>query len=225
MLQGLIPTIVNAISIVIGSTIGIFVKKGLPDRIREILFYGAGLTTLAIGFSMTMKVNNFLIVLASMVIGGAIGELLNIEGWFKKLGDSLQEGDFSTGFVTASLLFLVGPMTIVGSITSGLTGDGSLIYLKSMLDGISSFILASLYGLGVTMAAVSVLVVQGALVLLSAQFQFLTQPMYLNDLVAVGGVMVIGISLKILAIKDTRVGNFLPALVIEPLLVWVVSLF
>ena len=225
MLQGLIPTIVNAISIVIGSTIGIFVKKGLPDRIREILFYGAGLTTLAIGFSMTMKVNNFLIVLASMVIGGAIGELLNIEGWFKKLGDSMQEGDFSTGFVTASLLFLVGPMTIVGSITSGLTGDGSLIYLKSMLDGISSFILASLYGLGVTTAAVSVLVVQGALVLLSAQFQFLTQPMYLNDLVAVGGVMVIGISLKILEIKDTRVGNFLPALVIEPLLVWVVSLF
>ena len=225
MLQGLIPTIVNAISIVIGSSIGIFVKKGLPDRIREILFYGAGLTTLAIGFSMTMKVNNFLIVLASMVIGGAIGELLNIEGWFKKLGDSMQEGDFSTGFVTASLLFLVGPMTIVGSITSGLTGDGSLIYLKSMLDGISSFILASLYGLGVTMAAVSVLVVQGALVLLSAQFQFLTQPMYLNDLVAVGGVMVIGISLKILEIKDTRVGNFLPALVIEPLLVWVVSLF
>ena len=225
MLQGLIPTIVNAIAVVIGSTIGMFVKKGLPDRVREILFYGAGLTTLAIGFSMTLKVNNFLIVLTSMVVGGAIGEILNIEGWFKKLGDSMQEGDFSTGFVTASLLFLVGPMTIVGSITSGLTGDGSLIYLKSMLDGIASFILASLYGLGVTMAAVSVLLVQGALVLLSAQFQFLTQPMYLNDLVAVGGVMVIGIALKILEIKDTRVGNFLPALLIEPLLVWVVSLF
>ena len=191
MIEGLIPTIVNAIAVVIGSTLGIFVKKGLPDRVREILFYGAGLTTLAIGFSMTLKANNFLIVLTSMVVGGAIGEILNIEGWFKKLGDSMQEGDYSTGFVTASLLFLVGPMTIVGSITSGLTGDGSLIYLKSMLDGIASFILASLYGLGVTMAAVSVLVVQGALVLLSAQFQFLTQPMYLNDLVAVGGVMAV----------------------------------
>jgi len=225
MLAGLLTAVVNATTIIIGSLMGIILKKGLPDNVREILFYGAGLTTLGIGFSMVMKVNNFLIVLISMVLGGAIGELADIEGWFQRIGDSMHEGDFSTGFVSASLLFLVGPMTIVGSITAGLTGDGSIIYLKSVLDGIASFILASMYGLGVTMAALSVLIIQGGIVLLSSQLQFLTKPMYLNDLIAVGGVMVVGIALKILGIKDTRVGNFLPALVIEPLLVFIVSLF
>ena len=225
VITGLIATAVNATAVVIGSLTGFFLKKGLPDNIKEILFFGAGLTTLGIGMSMVMKVNNFLIVLASMAIGGVIGELLNIEGFLKKLGDNMQEGDFSTGFMMSSLLFLVGPMTIVGSINAGLTGDASLIYLKSLLDGISSFILGSMYGLGVTVSALSVLIVQGSIVLLSSYLGFLTQPMYLNDLVAVGGVMILGIGLKVLDIKDTRVGNFLPALVVEPLLVFIISLF
>ncbi len=225
VITGLIATAVNAIAVVIGSLTGFFLKKGLPHNIKEILFFGAGLTTLGIGMSMVMKVNNFLIVLASMVIGGVIGELLDIEGFLKRLGDKMQEGDFSTGFMMSSVLFLVGPMTIVGSINAGLTGDASLIYLKSLLDGISSFILGSMYGLGVTVSAISVLIVQGSIVLLSSYLGFLTQPLYLNDLVAVGGVMILGIGLKVLGIKDTRVGNFLPALVVEPLLVFIVSLF
>jgi uncharacterized membrane protein YqgA involved in biofilm formation len=115
-------------------------------------------------------------------------------------------------------------MTIVGSITAGLTGDGSLIYMKSLMDGISSMVLASVYGIGVMASALSVLIVQGALVLGASSLSFLTSPAYLNDLVGVGGLMVIAIGLKILEIKDLKVGNFLPALIVEPIIVWLVSL-
>ena len=225
LIAGLIATLVNSISVIVGSLLGFFMKRGLPENIKEILFFAAGLTTLGIGMTMVMKVNNFLIVLASMAIGGAIGELLDIEGFLRRIGDTMKEGDFSTGFMMSSILFLVGPMTIVGSVNAGLTGDASLIYLKSLLDGISSFILGSIYGLGVTVSALSVLVVQGTLVLMSSYLKFLTQPMYLNDLIAVGGVMIVGIGLKILDIKDTRIGNFIPALAIEPLIVFIISLF
>jgi uncharacterized membrane protein YqgA involved in biofilm formation len=221
----MIPTIVNALAVVIGSLLGLLAKKGIPERLKIILFYAVGLTTLGIGINMTMSANNFLIVLGSMALGGLIGELLNIEGFLKRIGDNMKEGDFSTGFVMSSILFLVGPLTIIGSINAGLTNDGTLIYTKSLLDGISSTVLASIYGLGVMVSAVSVLVVQGSIVLLASQLSFLTDKMYLNDLVAVGGIMVLGIGLKILDIKDTKVGNFLPALFISPLLVWIVSLF
>ncbi|AEX85128.1 membrane protein [Marinitoga sp. 1135] len=221
----MIPTLVNAIAVVIGSLIGLFAKKNIPDRLKTILFYGVGLTTLGIGIKMTMEVNNFLIVLGSMAIGGLIGEILDIEGWLKRIGDSMHEGDFSTGFVMSSILFLVGPLTIIGSITAGLTGDGTLIYTKSLLDGISSMVLASIYGLGVMISAGSVLVVQGSIVLLASTLSFLTNEIYLNDLVAVGGLMVLGLGFKILEIKDARIGNFLPALIVSPILVWIVTLF
>ncbi|WP_206528077.1 DUF554 domain-containing protein [Marinitoga sp. 38H-ov] len=221
----MIPTIVNALAVVMGSLLGILAKKGIPDKLKNILFYAVGLTTLGIGINMSMSANNFLIVLSSMALGGLIGELLDIEGFLKKIGDNMQEGDFSTGFVMSSILFLVGPLTIIGSINAGLTNDGTLIYTKSLLDGISSTVLSSIYGLGVMVSAGSVLLVQGSIVLLASQLSFLTNEIYLNDLVAIGGIMVLGIGLKILEIKDTKVGNFLPALLLSPILVWIVSLF
>ncbi|MBO8139756.1 MAG: DUF554 domain-containing protein [Thermosipho sp. (in: Bacteria)] len=221
----ILTPLVNAVAVLFGSLVGIFLRKGLPENIRKILFNAVGLSTIGLSLTMVLKVDSFLIVLGSMAIGGVIGELLNIEGALKKIGDSIKEGDFSTGFVVSSLLFLIGPMTIVGSITAGLTGDGSIIYMKSLLDGISSIVLASLYGFGVMLSSISVLVVQGAIVILSSKLSFLTQGSYLNNLIAVGGLMVLGIGLKILEIKDTKVGNFLPALFISPLLVYVVSLF
>jgi len=220
----ILTPLVNAIAVLIGSLIGIFLRKGIPEKIRKILFYAVGLSTIGLSISMILKTDNFLIVLGSMAIGGVLGEILNIEGTLKKIGDSIKEGDFSTGFVVSSLLFLIGPMTIVGSITAGLTGDGSLIYMKSLLDGISSIVLASLYGLGVMLSSLSVLIVQGSIVILSSKLSFLTQGSYLNNLIAVGGLMVLGIGLKILEIKDTRVGNFLPALFVSPILVYIVSL-
>jgi len=223
--KNILTPVVNAIAVVIGSLIGMILKKGFPENIRKILFFAVGLSTIGMAINMIIKANNFLIVLGSMAIGGIIGELINIEGKLKKIGDSIKEGDFSTGFVASSILFLVGPLTIVGSITAGLTKDGSLIYMKSLLDGISSIVLSSIYGLGVMLSAISVLLVQGTIVLLSSKLSFLTNPLYLNDLVAVGGVMVLGIGLKILDIKDTKVGNFLPALFISPILSFLTSLF
>jgi len=224
-LKALLPAIVNSLAVVIGSLIGFFLRKGISERFRTILFYAVGLSTIGIGIQMIVGVNNFLIVLFSMVIGGVIGEWLSIEARLKQLGDKMQEGDFSTGFVASSLLFLVGPMTIVGSITAGLKGDGSIIFTKSILDFVSSIVLSSTYGLGVMVSAVTVLVVQGAITLLAGALTFLTSPEYLNDLVAVGGLMVFGIGLRILEIKDTRVGNFLPSLFVSPFLTFIVSLF
>lgn len=224
-MRGLIPAIVNSVAVIIGSLIGVFFRKGISEKYRQILFFAVGLSTIGIGIKMILNVNNFLIVLFSMAFGGLLGELLNIEGKLKVIGDKMREGDFSTGFVTASLLFLVGPMTIVGSITAGLKGDGSVIYMKSLLDFISSIVLASTYGFGVLVSAVSVLLVQGGITLFASMLTFLTQPVYLNDLVAVGGLMVVGIGLRILEIKDTRVGNFLPALIVEPIIVAIINLF
>ena len=224
-MKALLPAIVNSLAVVIGSLIGFFLRKGISERFRTILFYAVGLSTIGIGIQMIVGVNNFLIVLFSMVIGGVIGEWLSIEARLKQLGDKMQEGDFSTGFVASSLLFLVGPMTIVGSITAGLKGDGSIIFTKSILDFVSSIVLSSTYGLGVMVSAVTVLVVQGAITLLAGALTFLTSPEYLNDLVAVGGLMVFGIGLRILEIKDTRVGNFLPSLFVSPFLTFIVSLF
>lgn len=224
-MRGLIPAVVNSVAVIIGSLIGVFFRKGISEKYRQILFFAVGLSTIGIGIKMILNVNNFLIVLFSMAFGGLLGELLNIEGKLKVIGDKMQEGDFSTGFVTASLLFLVGPMTIVGSITAGLKGDGSVIYMKSLLDFISSIVLASTYGFGVLVSAVSVLLVQGGITLFASMLTFLTQPAYLNDLVAVGGLMVVGIGLRILEIKDTRVGNFLPALIVEPVIVAIINLF
>jgi len=224
-LKALLPAIVNSLAVVIGSLIGFFLRRGISERFRTILFYAVGLSTIGIGIQMIVGVNDFLIVLFSMVIGGIIGEWFNIEQRLKKLGDTMQEGDFSTGFVASSLLFLVGPMTIVGSITAGLKGDGSIILTKSILDFVSSIVLSSTYGLGVMVSAVAVLIVQGTITLLAGTLTFLTSPEYLNDLVAVGGLMVFGIGLRILEIKDTRVGNFLPSLFVSPFLTFVVSLF
>lgn len=221
----ILTPLVNALAVIFGSILGISLRKGIPEKIRRILFYAVGLSTIGLSLTMILKVDNFLIVLGSMAIGGVLGEILNIEGALKRIGDSIKEGDFSTGFVVSSLLFLVGPMTIVGSITAGLTGDGSIIYMKSLLDGISSIVLSSLYGFGVMLSAISVLIIQGSIVILSSKLSFLTQGSYLNNLIAVGGLMVLGIGLKILEIKDTKVGNFLPALFISPLLVYIVSLF
>ncbi|AMW32346.1 hypothetical protein SAMN04488510_10874 [Fervidobacterium changbaicum] len=222
-LSYLLPAIVNSVAVVFGSSIGFLFRKGISERFRRVLFAAVGLSTIGIGLKMILGANNFLIVLFSMVVGGVIGEFFDLEGKLKAIGDNIKEGDFSTGFVTSSLLFLVGPMTIVGSITAGLNGDGNIIYTKSLLDFISSIVLSSTYGLGVMLSALSVLVIQGGITLFASLLTFLTSPVYLNDLVAVGGLMVFGIGLRILEIKDPKVGNYLPALLVSPVLTFLTS--
>jgi uncharacterized membrane protein YqgA involved in biofilm formation len=167
---------------------------------------------------MGIKANDLIIVLISLAIGGVIGELLKIENRIGKIANKIEKSEgetkFVKGFITATVLFVVGPMTILGSLNAGIGDDNSVLFLKSMLDGISSIILSSVYGVGVIFSALSVWLVQGLFVVGSRQLQFLSQDIYLNDFTAVGGAMIVAISLRLMDIKDIKVGNFLPALVV-----------
>jgi hypothetical protein len=216
-------TIVNVVAVLVGSGIGLAVGNRLPERLQRIITTGLGLSVLLIGVQMALKVQNMLVVIASMVLGGLIGELLGIETGLERAGEWLKararsgSGTFVTGYVTASLVFCVGPMTIVGSIQEGMSGNAEIIYLKSMLDGAASIAFASSLGVGVSFAAITVLVLQGALTLLGRQLAFLLRPEILDELTATGGLLILGIGLLLLDVKRLRVANLLPALVVAVL--------
>jgi len=192
--------------------------KSIPDRLRKVLFQAVGLTTIGIGIKMTLETSDFIVVLISLALGVLFGELLRIEDRIASIGKISRDSNrFAKGFVTATTLFLVGPMTIVGSVRAGLIKDGTLIYIKSVLDFISSIILASLYGIGVLVTSLIVLLIQGLLVIFSSQLVFLTDKAYLADFTGAGGLIVVAIGIRLLEIEDIRVGNFLPALVFTPI--------
>jgi uncharacterized membrane protein YqgA involved in biofilm formation len=213
-------TLVNTATVVLGSLIGMAVGSRLPEKVKQIVMNGLGLCTLLIGFKMAFKGEQILLVIGSLVLGGIIGELLDIEGWLERLGEKIkrkiksESGNFVIGFVTASLVFCVGPMTVVGSIEDGIRGDASILYAKSVLDGFASIAFASGLGVGVLFSAVTVLVYQGLLTLLGQKLSFLLNGHVVNELTATGGLMIVGIGLLLLDIKRVKVGNFLPALVI-----------
>jgi hypothetical protein len=212
------------VAVLVGSGIGLAIGNRLSQRLREIMTTGLGLSTLLIGMQMALKVQNPLVVIASMVIGGVVGELLGIEEALERAGEWLRSrarsrsGTFVTGYVTASLVFCVGPMTLLGSIQEGLTGNPDIIYTKAMLDGAASVAFASSLGVGVGFAAITVLVFQGALTLLGAQLAFLLRPEILNEVTATGGLLILAIGLLLLEVKRLRVANLLPALVVVVLL-------
>ena len=217
-------TLVNTGTVILGSLIGLAVGSRLPEKVKQIVMNGLGLCTLLIGFKMAFKGEQILLIIGSLVLGGIIGEFLNIEGWLERLGEIIKKriksesGNFVVGFVTASLVFCVGPMTVVGSIEDGIRGDASILYAKSVLDGFASIAFASGLGVGVLFSAVTVLVYQGLLTLLGQKLSFLLNQHVLNELTATGGLMIVGIGLLLLDIKKVRVGNFLPALVIVVIL-------
>lgn len=217
-------TLVNVVAVLVGSGIGLAIGNRLSQRLREIMTTGLGLSTLLIGVQMVLKVQSPLVVIASMVIGGVTGELLGIEEALERAGEWLRSrarsgsGTFVTGYVTASLVFCVGPMTLLGSIQEGLTGNPDIIYTKAMLDGAASVAFASSLGVGVGFAAITVLVFQGALTLLGAQLAFLLRPEILNEVTATGGLLILAIGLLLLEVKRLRVANLLPALVVVVLL-------
>ena len=217
-------TLVNVAAVLVGSGVGLAIGNRLSERLQRIITTGLGLSTLLIGVQMALKVANVLVVIASMVIGGVVGELLGIESGLERAGEWLKararsgSGTFVAGYVTASLVFCVGPMTLLGSIQEGLTGNPDIIYTKSMLDGAASIAFASSLGVGVSFAAVTVLVFQGALTLLGAQLAFLLRSEILNELTATGGLLILAIGLLLLDVKRIRVANLLPALVVVVLL-------
>lgn len=229
-------TIINIITVLIGSALGVTLGNRLRDSMREIVLRGLGLVTLGIGLKMFLVSANELIVLGSVLVGGLLGEWWGIEEGLQRMGAWLEarfnrSGDtegatqrFIRGFMTTSLLFCVGPMTILGSIQDGLTGDYRLLAIKAMLDGFAALAFSSSLGIGVAFSTLVILVYQGGLSLLAAQAQsLLTEPM-ITEMTAAGGVLIVGLGISsLLEIKPIRVGNYLPALVLAPLIVWVLT--
>ena len=229
-------TFLNIATVLIGGVIGLVFGARIPDRLKGTVIAGMGLFTAAMGLQMFMDTENPLIVLGSLLIGTLLGEWMRIEDGLQNLGRILEqrfsrEGDdgsnrFVRGFLTASLLFCVGPMTILGSIQDGLTGDYNLLAVKSVLDGFAALAFTSTLGVGVMFSTIIILVYQGGISLLAAQLNAVVTPSMMNELTATGGVILTGLAISsLLEIKKIRVGNMLPGLLIAPLIVWVLRLF
>ncbi|MEM1506790.1 MAG: DUF554 domain-containing protein [Candidatus Bathyarchaeia archaeon] len=212
-------TIVNAIAVIVGSLIGIFLRGKFPDRVKGIVFQGIGLVTLFIGFQMALKTSNLIILFFSMLIGAITGEVLNVEGRIEGFGNFVKskfssgEDKFVEGFITAFLIFCMGSMTIVGSIEDGLNGNPSILYAKSMLDGFASISLASVLGFGVLFSAIPLLLYQGGITLLASLSKAFFTETVVNELSAAGGIILIGLGINLLEIRKIRVANLLPSLV------------
>ena len=213
-----------------GTLVGTLLGARLPEGLQRRVLAGLGLVTLVLGvdYALVWRETNPLIVLGAVLIGGIVGEAVGIERRLESLGDAIQRrlgGEGSTvseAFFTASLLFCVGPLAVVGSIQDGLTGDYSALATKALLDGFAAIALASTLGWGVGLAAVTVLMLQGGLALGAGTVAPLLRGEALAALTSAGGILIIGISLRLLDVRDVKVGNFLPALVIAPVLVGVV---
>jgi uncharacterized membrane protein YqgA involved in biofilm formation len=222
-------TLINTAAVIVGGTLGALLGDRLPSRLRQIVMHGVGLVTLVVGIDMALGTQSILLVLGSILIGGVLGEWWRLDDRLEGLGSWLEQrsdrfplltrGDFTRGFVTASLVFCVGPMSVLGAIQDGLSGDFTLLAIKSVLDGFSSLAFAASMGMGVTFAALMVLLYQGALSLGAGVFQTVLVDPMIVEMTAAGGVIILGIGLTLLEIKRIKVANFLPALFIAPLLV------
>ena len=224
-----VGTLVNASAIAVGSVVGLLLRERFPERIRIVSFQGVGLCVLVIGMQMAFAMKNSLLVIIAVLLGGILGELLRLEELFQRLAlrlkGMIQSSNplFTDGFISASLIFCIGAMAIVGSFDEGIRGDHSVLFTKSVLDGFTSVVLATTYGVGVLFSAVAVLLYQGALTLFATSCQSLFSPTIIAQLTATGGVLILGIGVNILEIKQIRISSMLPSLLIVVLLsVWFV---
>ncbi len=239
-------TLLNALTVLVGSTIGLLIGNRLPARIQESVITGLGLVTLFIGFSNASETGNIIIPLLSLVIGAIVGELLRLDVQMERLAGGLEarfsarrtpsanadsagaddrRARFIQGFVTASLVFCVGPLTFLGSMQDGMGLDAGFqqLAIKSVLDGFSSMAFAASLGIGVLFSVLAVLGIQGGLALIgSLAGVFMTTPM-LDEMTATGGLILIGLGLVLLDIKKPRIANFLPALILAPIIVAVAT--
>ena len=229
----MIGVILNTAAVIIGSLIGLMLKRGIPKKFTDAVMLGIGLCTIYIGISGTLKGENTLILIISTVIGAIIGTWLDIDKRLNDLGDLIgrqfksSSGSVSVaeGFVTASLLFCIGPMTIVGSLNAGLSGDNEMLFTKSVLDFISSTMLSVSLGIGVLCAASFVFVFQGSIVLLSQFLQPILSDSAIAEITCAGSLMIIALGLNLIGLAKIKVANYLPAIFIAPILCWVITLF
>ena len=214
----LLGTIANAGAIIIGGIAGSFFRKGISERFSNIIMSVLGLFTLVLGMMFAVDTQNALVVIFSLVIGSVIGEWIDIEKIMNDLGDYVQgklnsgEGSFSKGFVTASLLFCVGTMSIMGSLQSGLMNNHNILLTKSILDGTISVVFASTLGIGVVLSSLPVLVYQGSIALLASSVAPYLSEAVITEMTAVGGVLLVGMGINLLETRKLKVGNMLPAI-------------
>jgi uncharacterized protein len=216
----MIGTIINVIAIVIGTIVGMILKTKLPDRITSTIFHGIGLFTIFLGISMALKTNNFFLLILSIVIGSLIGSILDIDKhvnnfseWLKTKVKSKNER-FTEGFITAFLLYCMGSMAILGSIEEGLGNTPNLLLSKSVLDGFSSMALASSLGIGVMFSVIPLMIYQGGITLITSSIQNILTTTMINELSAVGGLILIGLGIEILEIKKLKLLNMIPSLIV-----------
>jgi uncharacterized protein len=220
-----VGTAINVLAVLVGAGIGTLVGARLSDGMRETAMHAIGLVTLLVGIQSFLRFDNPLVPLVSAILGLVVGELLGIEDGLKRFGDGLEkrfsrgESPVSRAFVSTSLLFCVGPLTVIGSLEDGLRGDYDLLALKSALDFIAALTFASVLGWGVLLSAGTVLVVQGSLTLGAAFLDAVVTGPMISATTATGGILIFGLGLGLLDLKEVRVANMLPALLFAPLLV------
>lgn len=228
----MLGVVVNTITVILGSAVGLLFKKGIPDRVSSAIMKGIGLCTFYIGVSGSLKGENTLILIISMVIGIAAGTVIDIDDKINRLGNLVEKKfskgkdtvSISKGFVTASLLFCIGAMTIVGSLNAGLTGDNEMLFTKSMLDFFSSAMLSVSLGIGVLLSSAFVFVFQGAIVLLANFIAPILTDAAIAEMICAGSVMIIGLGLNLLDITKLKIANMLPAIAIAPILCYIISI-
>ncbi len=222
----MLGVIVNVITVILGSVIGLMLKKGIPEKVSTASMIGLGACTLYIGISGSLCGENALILIASVVLGVITGTLLNIDGAINRLASYVetrfkkdgQNVSIAQGIVTATLLFCVGSMTVTGSIQAGLTGDNSILITKATLDFVSSMMLASSLGFGVLLSSVMVFIIQGGLVLLAGLIAPFMSTGAINEMTCVGSILIIMIGTNLMGITKIKVADFLPAIIYAPII-------
>lgn len=224
---------VNVLTVIVGALVGLLFKKGIPEKVSRAAMIGLGVCTLYIGISGSLGGENVLIIIASVVLGAIVGTLLDINGAINRLGEKVERkfskdakrGSLAEGFVSATLLFCVGSMTVTGSIQSGLTGDHSILITKATLDLVSAMMLASSLGAGVLLSAVSVLVIQGGLVLLAGVIAPFMSVGAINEMTCAGSLLIAMIGTNLMGISKFKVADYLPAILFAPIIYNIVALF
>jgi uncharacterized protein len=224
-------TIVNVVAIFLGCSVGLILKSKFPEKIEKIIMQALGLASLLIGMQMAIKADNILLVIFSLVIGGVIGEIIDIEAGLERFGERIKRKfksnntseRFVEGFLTASLLYCVGSMAIMGAIKEGLSGDPDILYAKSLLDGVTSIAFTAAMGIGVLFSAIPVFLYQGGITLLARTIKDFLSPEIINEMTVVGGILIWGIGFGLLGIKKIKVGNLLPAILVAAFLAAIFS--
>lgn len=218
-------TILNALLVVVGSFLGLIVKEKLPSRYQVTIMQGLAIVIGIIGVQMAIKSDNIVVVIVSIAFGTLLGEILNLDLLMEKIGAYLaaliqkifknsDKKAVGESFVTTTLIYCVGAMAVLGSIQEGLTGDGSLLYAKALIDGITSIFFASTLGIGVIFSAVSIFLYQGTITFMAGFFINILSEQVILEMTATGGVLIIGISLNMLKLSEIKIANMLPSILL-----------